>query len=186
MMQNRGYNIEKTSLELSMEETQKKIVENKPCECLLSVFTNTNDLESKIMISFLVDSLITVPIISNIAQKMHKEKIKRTILIGKGSITPSARQAIEEIQSHYIIEFFEENEFSGVITEPGNELKHIIMNDLEKRELLKRFMIKESQLPKIQVTDPLSRYFGLNKGNLMRIVMEGETVERYITYRLAI
>jgi DNA-directed RNA polymerase I, II, and III subunit RPABC1 len=138
------------------------------------------------MTYFAEEARITVPIIANIAQKMHKDCIKRTVMIGKGSITPSAKQAIVEVQSHFIIEFFEEKELLVNITEHELVPKHIVMTETEKASLLKRYRVKESQLPKIQVTDPVARYFGLNRGQVVKIIRTSETAGKYITYRLAV
>ena len=107
-------------------------------------------------------------------------------MVGKGNITPSAKQAIIEVQSHFIIEFFEEKELLVNITEHELVPKHIVMNETERQALLKRYRVKESQLPKIQVTDPVARYFGLSRGQVVKIIRTSETAGKYITYRLAV
>lgn len=186
MMQNRGYHVPSALLELSLNGLKQRLGDTKSRESLSLEFAKIDDTSSKIMICFPDESRITVPIIASIAQKMHTGLIKRTIMIGKGNITPSAKQAIVEVQSHFIIEFFEEKELLVNITEHELVPKHIVMNDIEKQALLKRYRVKESQLPKIQVTDPVSRYFGLSKGQVVKIIRTSETAGRYITYRLAV
>ena len=39
----------------------------------------------------------------------------------------------------------------------------------EKAELLARYKLKENQLPRIQQGDPVARYFGLKRGQVMLV-----------------
>lgn len=82
------------------------------------------------------------------------------------------------------IEFFEEDELLVDITEHELVPKHEKMSETQKQELLARYKLKESQLPRLLAEDPISRFYGLQRNDVVRITRPSETAGRYITYRI--
>lgn len=186
MLRDRGYLIDPDQLELSMEEFKSKLGDTPTRDPLTLHVQKIDNPEDRLYVFFPDEARISVPVIVGFAQKLHKEAMERCIIIGKGSITASARQGINELSSNFMIEYFQDRELVVNITEHELVPEHIVLSDSEKHDLLKKYRVKESQLPKIQIHDPVARYFGLTKGQVVKIIRSSETAGRYVTYRLAV
>lgn len=64
--------------------------------------------------------------------------------------------------------------------------QHVPLDQDEKNYLLERYQLKPSQLPRIQFSDPVARYFGLRKDDVVKVIRPSETAGRYVTYRLCV
>jgi len=129
-------------------------------------------------------SAIGVKSIRNYCERIKQDDFQKAILILHGRLSPQAKQAISAINSLVDrIEYFIESELIINITEHCLVPRHEILTREDCKKLLEKYSIKESQLPKINKSDPVARYLGVEKNQIVKIIRSSETSGRYITYR---
>jgi DNA-directed RNA polymerase subunit H (RpoH/RPB5) len=66
-------------------------------------------------------------------------------------------------------------------------LAQVLLPD-EKRALLERYRVKDTQLPRIQFNDPVARYYGMSRGQVQRSSRSATTVSPSVCqrYKLAV
>jgi len=189
LLRDRGYNISNYELELTLEDFKDKFGEDPDREDLLGLYRK-KDSQEQIFVFFTKDDgkPVGVKTIEDYYKTRMKEGgVTRAILIltSKG-ITPFAKQCIAKMHSRAIIEQFTEEEMLVNITKHNLVPKHIILTQDEKDAVLQKYKLKETQLPRMQLTDPVARYFGLQRGQVVKIVRPSETAGRYVTYRFVV
>jgi len=64
--------------------------------------------------------------------------------------------------------------------------KYEILDESEKKELLRRCRIKPYNLPKILSSDPAVKALGANIGDVLKVTRHSETAGESIYYRLVV
>ncbi|KAI0696798.1 DNA-directed RNA polymerase RPB5 subunit [Cytidiella melzeri] len=151
----------------------------------LNFFTTleSNPME-QMFIYFSDEKSVGVKTMRKLLGIMDEKNIQQGIIVFPGNMTPSARKVIVAMQSQYKLEEFSESDLLVNITHHTLVPRHELLTPEQKKQLLERYRLKETQLPRIQLADPVARYYGLKRGNVVKITRPSETSGRYASYRI--
>jgi len=138
-----------------------------------------------VFVEFNGDETVGIKQLRTFAHYIDEQHHYTGIFIAAGKISPSALKIIPTVLPA-ILEIFKEDELLVNITMHELVPKHVLLSKEEKAKLLERYRLKESQLPRIQTTDPVAKYLGLRRGQVVKIIRKSETAGRYASYRWAI
>lgn len=188
MMTDRGYSVDPRTdpnQGFSLEEFEKKFGSSEGFSFSKLNYMYKNEKEDTIFVYFDDSEKFNAESLKVAKDILDNYGSKRMIIVSKTKITPYTKKAIDSFASSgYKMEYFEFDEVAINITEHELVPKHIPLTDEEKRELLEKYNVTESQLPKIQKSDPVARYLGVTPGQVLKIIRKSETAGEYVTYRL--
>ncbi|KAF2083770.1 RPB5 subunit of DNA-directed RNA polymerase [Saccharata proteae CBS 121410] len=135
-----------------------------------------------VYVEFNGDTSMGIKQLRTFAHKVDERQAKVGILVCTAAITASALKFIPAMLP-MVVELFMEQDLLVNITEHELVPRHILMSHEEKAALLKRYRLKESQLPRLSVNDPVAKFLGLKKGQVVKIIRSSQTAGRYASYR---
>jgi DNA-directed RNA polymerase I, II, and III subunit RPABC1 len=187
LLNKRGYIVDEEAINMTTEDFRNKFGESPSRENLTVLVEKTDDPSDQLFVFFPEDEKVGVKPIKTYCQRMKEENVLRAIIVVKVNLTPFAKAAVKEMSLRgYRVEYFRDSELLVDITEHKLVPEHIVLTNQQKLELLERYRLKPSQLPRIQLTDPIARYYGLKHQQVVKIIRPSETAGRYVTYRICV
>ena len=183
MVSDRGYLVSRGELEMDLQQFQQQHPEPIDRQNLTFVVTHSITSE-KLLVFFADEETLGITRLRKMMERMRESTIMKAILIFPLKLSPQANKFVNEMQQQqYFVELFSEAELLVNITKHVLVPKHEVLVNEAKLLLLKRYRLKETQLPRIMVTDPVARYYGLKRGQVVKITRPSETAGKYVTYR---
>lgn len=139
-----------------------------------------------IWVEFLNDSSLGAEQMRKFGKGCAEGNFRTGILISHVAVSSSAKKEIAKFSQWTSIEWFLEEDLVINITHHELVPRHVILSKEEKLALLKRYRLKETQLPRILQKDPVAKYLGMKRGQVVKIIRKSETAGRYASYRLCV
>ncbi|KAK9855444.1 hypothetical protein WJX84_005455 [Apatococcus fuscideae] len=186
LLTDRGYLVLPEDLNMTKDAFVEKYGEQPRRDDLTHIAPKQDDPTEQIFIFFPEDAKVGVKSLKVYLERMKESNAFRAILVVQQNLTAFGKGILAQFAPKYIVEVFNEQELLINITKHVLVPEHRILTVDEKKILLERYKVKDTQLPRIQFSDPVARYYGMSRGQVVRIVRPSETAGRYVTYRLCL
>ncbi|KAK9163960.1 hypothetical protein Syun_004862 [Stephania yunnanensis] len=183
MLRDRGYDVPDSDLSLTLQNFRDSFGPKPDLERLRISLPLLSDPSKSILVVFCGADTLKLSVVRNvIAQINDNHALHRVILVRQGTITSQARQALTTLP-RVKIELFQITDLLVNVTKHVLMPKHEVLSLAEKEKLLKKYSLDDKQIPRMLETDALARYYGLEKGQVLKITSVGDVVSPHVTYR---
>lgn len=181
MLLDRNYPSNQTTIPLSFEAFK---------ETFPNALTDRNSIKISVVkeleplvIHFFDELKVGLKSLKTVLESFERQNVKNIILVCKEGLSPACKKIIEANPN---IEVFYEKDLKFNVTKHELVPKHRILQEEEKGQLLKNLRIQESQLPWIYTYDPVIKYLGGKRGEVVEILRKSETAGESLYYRLIV
>ncbi|KAF8199650.1 RNA polymerase [Pholiota molesta] len=187
LVKDRGFQVSDEEINMDLQRfrdayaNSSGVVDRQQLNFYTTSRTNPSD---QIFVFFSDEKSVGVKSMRKLLNILEEKSIQRGIIVFPGNMTPSARKVILAMSSEYRLEEFSEADLLVNIVHHTLVPRHEVLTPEEKKILLEKYRLKETQLPRIQLADPVARYYGLRRGQVVKITRPSETSGRYASYRI--
>lgn len=145
----------------------------------------TPDVERAVVIFLDVEKFTVGDLSTHVQNAERSFSCKTMIIVMTAKPNLLVRRAAEAMnrEKGIKVELFEEDDLAVNITHHELVPKHTPLTEKEVQEVLHAHAIKKHQLPRLLTSDPVAAYFGLERGQVVRIERKSASAGVYVTYR---
>uniref|UniRef100_A0A0E0MCC4 RNA polymerase subunit H/Rpb5 C-terminal domain-containing protein n=1 Tax=Oryza punctata TaxID=4537 RepID=A0A0E0MCC4_ORYPU len=180
MLRDRGYSVPEAEIARTLPEFRAWWAEKPGIERLAFTTTLVSDPSKKVQLVFCPPEPVKIATIREIYLQTKEENLSRLILILQSKILSRAREAIKEIFK-FKVDIFQATDLLVNITKHVLKPKHEVLSADQKAKLLKEYNVEDSQLPRMLETDAVARYYGFDKGTVVKVTYDSELTGKRAT-----
>ncbi|CAK5268637.1 unnamed protein product [Mycena citricolor] len=186
LVKDRGFSVSEDELTMDLPTFRESFAKHGSIDRnSLNFYTNSpTDPTEQIFVFFSDEKNVGVKTMRKLLSILEEKSIQRGIIVFPQTMTSSARKVITAMAATYRLEEFSESDLLVNIVHHTLVPRHDVLSPEQKKLLLEKYRLKETQLPRIQLADPVARYYGLRRGQVVKITRPSETSGRYASYRI--
>ncbi|XP_050234133.1 DNA-directed RNA polymerase V subunit 5C [Mercurialis annua] len=182
MLRDRDYDVADSELTRSFTEFISEFGDTPDLVKLrVSASLRSNPYKKMLVVYMGTEDLKLADIRGLFCQITNKESLNGMILILQSKMNHFARKELLKFPSK--VEIFHITDLLVNITKHVLVPRHEILTTSQKQKLLNHYKSEDKQLPRMLATDATSRYYGFEKGQVVKIMYGAGLVESLVTYR---
>lgn len=153
---------------------------------IIAINEHTNQ---RVFVYFVSDPKVSVKKVKSIRDLMSDSSEIYTclLLVYKNSITTFAKQFIAtDIDPSLHVQAFSEKELMFNVTKHELVPKFEILTTEEKKQVIQKYRTSAKHFPRMTTSDPISRYYGILPGTMVKITRKSPTAFEYESYRIVV
>ncbi|KAK2990078.1 hypothetical protein RJ640_002202, partial [Escallonia rubra] len=182
MLRDRGYDVPESELTRSLSDFRTVFGDKPDLERLRVSASLRSQPSRKVLVIFCGTAEINKQIMFGVLhQTANEEGLQRVILILQSKMNFHAKKMVDQYPIK--VETFHIADLLVNVTKHVCQPKLEILTAEEKQKLLKEYKVDNNQLPKMLETDAIARYYGLEKGQVVKSTYSGSLTGSLVTYR---
>ena len=155
LLRDRGYKIDdKNKVSDFSKENNYEIISKKKEESILVTWIQCD---------------VGIDIIKKLYNRLKEDNILNCIIIKNEKLTNAAKTVIEESSNSRKIQVFDIKNVIINITKHVLVPKHELLSEEQSKILLSNYRVQKNQLPRIFISDPVVKYYGWKRGDIIKI-----------------
>ncbi|PRQ49722.1 putative DNA-directed RNA polymerase [Rosa chinensis] len=182
MLRDRGYSVHPSEIDLSLQDFRALHGQTPDVDRLRFSAAHPSDPSDRILVIYCGPGIVKVNVIRGLhSQITNKDTLTGLILILQSQITSQALKTLDLYP--FKVEMFQITDLLVNITKHVLKPKHQVLTERAKQNLLRKYNIEEKQLPRMSQKDAIAKYYGLERGQVVKVIYSRDITKAHVTYR---